>query len=60
MSLTPSASPALASGASVGTSPKFDVKSLYAIQNSRVEFGGGWEGVGIRVTMRNYVVGKVS
>ena len=44
MSLTPSASPALASGASVGTSPKFDLKSLYAIQNSRVEFerlGGG-------------------
>jgi hypothetical protein len=51
MSLTPSA---------FGISPKFDVKSLYAIQNSRVEFGGGWEGVGIRVTMRNYVVGKVS
>jgi hypothetical protein len=32
MSLTPSA---------FGTSPKFDVKSLYAIQNSWVEFGEG-------------------
>jgi hypothetical protein len=51
MSLTPSA---------VGTSPKFEVKSLYAIQNSTVEFGGGWEGAGVSVIMRNYVVGKVS
>ena len=41
MSLTPSASPALASGASVGTSPKFELKRLYAIQNSAVEFRGG-------------------
>jgi hypothetical protein len=51
MSLAPSA---------CGTSPKFEVKNVHVIQNSSVEFGGGWEGAGVRFTMRNYVVGKVS
>ncbi len=37
MSFTPSARKA-------GTSPKFDMKNLDVIQNSGIEFGGGWEG----------------
>ncbi len=51
MSLTPSA---------FGTSPKFDMRNLYTIQNSGVEFGGGWEGAGVRATVRNYAIREVS
>jgi hypothetical protein len=51
MSLAPSA---------FGTSPKFGMKSLCTIQNSGIEFGRGWEGAGVRVLMRNYVIREVS
>jgi len=43
-----------------GTSPKFDARILNGIQTFHVEFGGGWEGVGVKTTVRNYAIREVS